>query len=102
MGKSEVGCDCAAIHDDVLEHVQSEIVPDESLNSMAKLFKVFGDIPVYVSCQALNCHEMCVCDLAVLLDMTKISYITSVKGSQGQQPGQISKERKARLLFSGR
>ena len=43
MGKSEVGCDCAAIHGDVLEHVKSEIVPDESLNSMAKLFKVFGD-----------------------------------------------------------
>ena len=71
MGKSEVGCDCAAIHDDVLEHVQSEIVPDESLNSMAKLFKVFGDNTRIRIMSALNCHEMCVCDLAVLLDMTK-------------------------------
>ena len=71
MGKSEVGCDCAAIHGDVLEHVQSEIVPDESLNSMAKLFKVFGDNTRIRIMSALNCHEMCVCDLAVLLDMTK-------------------------------
>ena len=71
MGNSEVGCDCAAIHGDVLEHVQSEIVPDESLNSMAKLFKVFGDNTRIRIMSALNCHEMCVCDLAVLLDMTK-------------------------------
>ena len=71
MGKSEVGCDCAAIHGDVLEHVQSEIVPDESLNTMAKLFKVFGDNTRIRIMSALNCHEMCVCDLAVLLDMTK-------------------------------
>ena len=71
MGKSEVGCDCAAIHGDVLEHVHSEIVPDESLNSMAKLFKVFGDNTRIRIMSALNCHEMCVCDLAVLLDMTK-------------------------------
>ena len=58
MGKSEVGCDCAAIHGDVLEHVQSEIVPDESLNSMAKLFKVLETIPGYESCRrstAMKC-----------------------------------------------
>ena len=58
MGKSEVGCDCAAIHGDVLEHVQIEIVPDESLNSMAKLLKVLGYNTRIRIMSAINCHEM--------------------------------------------
>ena len=43
MGKTEACCDCAAIHDDVLEHVQEHIVPEDQRQSMAKLFKIFGD-----------------------------------------------------------
>ena len=42
MGKTEACCDCAAIHDDVLEHVQEHIVPEDQRQSMAKLFKIFG------------------------------------------------------------
>ena len=71
MGKTEACCDCAAIHDDVLEHVQEHIVPEDHRQSMAKLFKIFGDNTRCSIMEALNCHEMCVCDLAVLLDMTK-------------------------------
>ena len=71
MGKTEACCDCAAIHDDVLEHVQEHIVPEDQRQSMAKLFKIFGDNTRCSIMEALNCHEMCVCDLAVLLDMTK-------------------------------
>ena len=57
--------------DDVLEHVQEHIVPEDQRQSMAKLFKIFGDNTRCSIMEALNCHEMCVCDLAVLLDMTK-------------------------------
>ena len=71
MGKNEVSCDCAAIHEDVLSHVKGEIVSNEELTCMAKLFKIFGDSTRINIMAALNCHEMCVCDLAVLLDMTK-------------------------------
>lgn len=71
MGKTEACCDCATIHDDVLEHVQEHIVPEDQRQNMAKLFKIFGDNTRCSIMEALNCHEMCVCDLAVLLDMTK-------------------------------
>ena len=71
MGKSEASCDCAAIHEDILEHVRGEIVSDTELTDMAKLFKVFGDSTRIKIMAALNCQEMCVCDIAVLLDMTK-------------------------------
>ena len=80
MGKTEACCDCAAIHDDVLEHVQEHIVPEDQRQSMAKLFKIFGDNTRCSIMEALNCHEMCVCDLAVLLDMTKSAISHEKKG----------------------
>ena len=83
MGKTEACCDCAAIHDDVLEHVQEHIVPEDQRQSMAKLFKIFGDNTRCSIMEALNCHEMCVCDLAVLLDMTKSAISHQLKGPAG-------------------
>lgn len=71
MGKNEATCDCAMIHADTVEHVRTEIIANAELDSMTKLFKVFGDSTRIRILAALNCHEICVCDLAVLLDMTK-------------------------------
>lgn len=71
MGRNEACCDCAVIHADTLEHVQHYMTPPEELLHMAKLFKIFGDNTRISILSALNCHEMCVCDLAVLLNMTK-------------------------------
>ncbi len=71
MAKDDILCDCSIIHEDTVEHVRSEIVSDERLSAMSKLFKVFGDGTRIKILSALNCHEMCVCDLAVILNMTK-------------------------------
>ena len=71
MGKNEMSCDCAVIHADVLQQVRETIVSKDALEAMSKLLKVFGDSTRINILAALNCHEMCVCDLAVLLDMTK-------------------------------
>lgn len=71
MGKNEICCDCDVIHGETVDYVRSEIVNDNKLTEMSKFFKVFGDSTRINILAALNCHEMCVCDLAVLLDMTK-------------------------------
>ena len=71
MGKIEVCCDCGAIHEDTIDRVRHDIVPEDQRISMSKLFKVFGDSTRINILSALNCHEMCVCDLAVLFNMTK-------------------------------
>ena len=71
MGRIEVCCDCGAIHEETIDFVKGNIVPSDQLNAMSKLFKVFGDGTRINILAALNCHEMCVCDLAVLMDMTK-------------------------------
>ena len=64
-------CDCEIMHADTIEYVDANIVDADGLEGLAKLFKVFGDgTRIRILC-ALECHEMCVCDLAVLFNMTK-------------------------------
>ena len=71
MGRNENTCDCNVVHEESIEHVRNEIASAEELAKMTKLYKVFGDSTRLNILAALNCHEMCVCDLAVLMNMTK-------------------------------
>ena len=71
MGRNENTCDCNVVHEESIEHVREEIASAEELAKMTKLYKVFGDSTRLNILAALNCHEMCVCDLAVLMNMTK-------------------------------
>ncbi len=71
MGRNENTCDCNVVHEESIEHVRKEIASEDELAKMTKLYKVFGDSTRLHILAALNCHEMCVCDLAVLMNMTK-------------------------------
>lgn len=64
-------CDCNAIHIEVIEQVKREMPDIEELYDLAELFKIFGDSTRIRILWALDASEMCVCDIAVLLDMTK-------------------------------
>ncbi|GHV94182.1 transcriptional regulator [Spirochaetia bacterium] len=64
-------CDCNMIHDKVVTAVLKRMPADEVLLDLADLFKVFSDSTrVKILC-ALRQSEMCVCDIAALLGMTK-------------------------------
>ncbi len=64
-------CDCDVIHADVVEEVKLHMPEDEKLYDLADFFKMFGDSTRIKILCALDHDEMCVCDLAVLLNMTK-------------------------------
>lgn len=64
-------CDCEVIHGDVVDHVREHMTEDGELYDLADFFKMFGDSTRLKIMCALDLHEMCVCDLAVLLSMTK-------------------------------
>jgi ArsR family transcriptional regulator len=66
-----VVCDCDVIHSDVVEEVKKHMPEDEKLYDLADFFKIFGDSTRIKILWALDSAEMCVCDLAVLLNMTK-------------------------------
>lgn len=64
-------CDCNVIHEDIVDKVKGKMPPEESLYELAELFKVFGDSTRTKILWALDEAEMCVCDLAYLLNMTQ-------------------------------
>ena len=64
-------CNCDVIHEDVVNHVKELMPKEETLYDLAELFKVFGDSTRIKILWALDAAEMCVCDIAVLLNMTQ-------------------------------
>jgi DNA-binding transcriptional ArsR family regulator len=64
-------CDCAVIHEDVVKKVRVKMPGEELLFNLADLFKVFGDSTRVRIISALLHSEMCVCDIAALLGMSK-------------------------------
>ena len=65
-------CDCDVIHEDIVLRAKKSMPNREDLFALVDLYKMFGDKTRLSILWALSCEEeMCVCDLAVLLDMTK-------------------------------
>jgi len=62
-------CDCNVIHQDVVDIVRDNLPKEEDLYDLAELFKVFGDTTRIKILSALFEAEMCVCDIAYLLNM---------------------------------
>lgn len=73
MSKNEFICDCNIIHQEVVDVVLKSM-PDGSLfNKLAEFFKILGDTTRAKILFALDKHEMCVCDIANVLGMSKSS-----------------------------
>lgn len=64
-------CECEIIHEDVVRDVRKQFLDQESYITLATLFKLFGDSTRIRILHALEQHELCVCDLAALLGVTK-------------------------------
>ena len=64
-------CDYMHLHEKVIEQVQEEMPEEEILYDLAELFKVFGDSTRIRILFVLFEAEVCVCDLAKLLNMTQ-------------------------------
>lgn len=71
MIKKDIVCDCDVIHEDIVEEVRQKMPKVEQLYELADFFKVLGDSTRVKLMWALDEKELCVCDLAVLLNMTK-------------------------------
>ena len=64
-------CDCDMIHEKVVESTRGRMQKEAEYLDLAALFKMFGDGTRVKILHALELNEMCVCDLAALLGMTK-------------------------------
>jgi len=64
-------CECNIIHEDIIIEVRKKLPEQETLVHLAEFFKVFGDPTRIKILSSLAEQEMCVCDIAYLLNMTQ-------------------------------
>ena len=71
MGKSESFCDCEVLHEEIVAEVKKSMADDETVADISDFFRIFGDSTRIKILWALDKSELCVCDIAALISMTK-------------------------------
>ena len=69
--REQMCCDTTEVHEDLLKIVSETMPPETELYDLAELFKIFGDSTRIKILYVLFESEMCVCDIAQLLNMTQ-------------------------------
>ena len=64
-------CDCNAIHEDVIARAKNVMPDNNQFQALSNLYKMFADPTRLKIMWALSKERMCVCDLAVLMGITK-------------------------------
>lgn len=73
MPKNEFTCDCCAVNEALVAQAQAQMPEEAILQRTAAFFKILGDPTRCKLICALLQQELCVCDLANVLSMTKSS-----------------------------
>lgn len=94
MENKAIFCDCDVIHADVVEKVKLHMPGEEKLYDLADFYKMFSDSTRIKILWALDTSEMCVCDLAVLLNMTKSAVSHQLKTLRQEKLVKYRKEGK--------
>ena len=73
MSKNEFICDCNIIHQEIVDKTLKNMLDEDTFNKLAEFFKIVGDTTRVKILFALDQNEMCVCDIANVLGMSKSS-----------------------------
>ena len=71
MGKSEMTCDCNIIHEDVVKMFKKGFSKNRLLIKLSEFFHLLSDNTRISILSILDQNEVCVSDIANILDMTK-------------------------------
>ena len=66
-------CDCNIIHEAIVNQTKKKMLDNDFINEISLFFKILGDNTRVKILFALDNNEMCVCDIANVLNMTKSS-----------------------------
>lgn len=64
-------CEFLCVHEEIVKKVREQMPDEEVLYDLAELYKVFGDSTRMKIVYVLFSSEMCVCDIAQLLNMSQ-------------------------------
>lgn len=97
MPKNEFLCDCTAVHQEAVDQVLAQMPGKEQLQQVAEFYKLLGDPTRCKILCALLRQELCVCDLANVLSMTKSSI--SHQLSKMRQLGVVKCRRAGKAVY---
>lgn len=90
-------CDTHEVHHDILKKVNAAMPDEEEISDLSDLFKVFGDSTRLKILFVLFEAEVCVCDLAELLNMTQSAISHQLKVLK--QSKLVSSRREGKSVF---
>jgi DNA-binding transcriptional ArsR family regulator len=64
-------CEYICVHEAVVARVKTSMPGEDTLFDLSELFKIFGDSTRIKILYCLFANEMCVCDIATLLQMSQ-------------------------------
>ncbi len=73
MPKNEFICDCNAVHQDLVDKAISQMPQQSDISRLADFYKILADPTRCKIICALMQQELCVCDIANILSMSKSS-----------------------------
>ena len=97
MADQNYFCDCDVIHQHVVDSTREKMRPEDDYVRLGMLFKLFGDGTRLRILHALEQNEMCVCDLAVLLGVTKSAVSHQLKALK--LANLVKSRREAQIVF---
>ena len=87
-------CDFYQVHEDVVKAVNDKMPDEDELYDLAEIFKVFGDSTRIKILYVLFESEMCVCDIAQLLNMNQSAISHQLRILKAEPPGKEPQGRK--------
>ncbi len=90
-------CETYEIHEDRIHSAEAHKLSDDELYRLSELFKVFGDTTRLRILYVLFETEVCVCDLALMLQMTQPAISHQLKILR--QAGLIKSRREGKSVF---
>lgn len=97
MDDCELCCQETQVHQDAVDQVRGQLPPEENLYDLAELFKMFGDSTRVKILYALLESELCVCDIARLLNVSQSAVSHQLRVLKG---GKLVKfRREGKTLF---
>lgn len=71
MGKVELQCDCEAVHTKKVNKAKQDLLAEQRLLLIADFYKALSDSTRIKIINLLENNDLCVCDIASILNMTK-------------------------------
>ncbi len=96
--KRTVGfCDCDVLHENTVDMVKKTMPSDEDVADISDFFRIFADSTRVKILWALDKSALCVCDIAVLLGMTKSAVSHQLRVLK--DAGLVKNRREGKVVF---